>query len=526
MTFSCASKKLLSCCAHVPRLFRISIALVTLLGAVHLRAADSVVLDRPNVILLIADDMSWDDLGCSGSRCARTPRIDAIAATGLRFTNAFLTASSCSPSRASIMTSRYPHNLGRAAELHEPIPAHIPWLASLMHQAGYFTALVGKNHMTSEKPGSQSQNLKDESRFLKPWNLVFAGNLPDNSGGHGQWVETLRDRPKEKPFFGWFASFDAHREWEADDEWNEVLYGPKHLPEEIDVPVFLVDDDQTRQDLASYHNEVTRFDYFCGQVMDELTRQNVLENTLVFVLSDNGRPFPRSKTRLHDSGMKTALVATWPRGIPGTIHTCESLVSSIDLAPTILEAAGVSPPKTFQGLSMLPLFRDPHAIFRTAAFSEHNWHDYEAHGRSVRSEGYLYIRNSRTQTPWQGPADSVRSKSHASLRRARANAELTPAQADVFRTPRPAEELYRVADDPDQLHSLSGDPSCADVQQRLSHLLDTWIEQTGDSVPENLSADRFDRETGRSLGRDKQSLPSTVPGEDRRASHIPDSGPR
>ncbi|MCP4507461.1 MAG: sulfatase-like hydrolase/transferase, partial [Fuerstiella sp.] len=105
-----------------------------------------------NVILFIADDVSWNDYGCYGNSAARTPNIDALAAHGIRFDRAFLTASSCSPSRSSIITGRYPHNNGKAAELHRPISGHIPWFPEILRAAGYYTALSGKHHMTSTAP--------------------------------------------------------------------------------------------------------------------------------------------------------------------------------------------------------------------------------------------------------------------------------------------------------------------------------------------------------------------------------------
>ncbi len=108
---------------------------------------------------------------------------------------------------------------------------------------------------------------------------------------------------------------DAHRDWEADKEWDETKYGPKHQIDQVVVPPFLVDDEATRKDLASYYNEITRFDFFVGQVVEELKSQQIFDNTLLFILADNGRPFPRAKTRLHDSGMKSYLIAHWPKVI-------------------------------------------------------------------------------------------------------------------------------------------------------------------------------------------------------------------
>ena len=486
------------------------IVLLLLAGAVHGS-------ERPNMILFIADDVSWNDYGCYGNAAARTPSIDRLAADGIRFANAYLTASSCSPSRCSIATGRYPHNNGPAAELHRPLPWFLRKFPSLLRDAGYFTALSGKNHMPQDAPPA------GEKAPSGPWDLLTHGRAEGNSGGHADWVRITRERPKDKPFFFWFSSFDAHRNWDADSQWNAEAYGPMHRPEDMVVPPFLVDNARTRQDLASYYNEVTRFDHHVGQVVEVLQEQGVLDNTLVFVMADNGRPFPRAKTRLHDSGMRTALVAHWPKGIAKAGSVCESLVSAIDLAPTYLSAAGVTVPDSVQGVGLNTLFDDPSRQVRSAVFSEHNWHDYEAFGRSVRADGFLYVLNERPESAWQGPADSVRSPSHLALQARRDAGGLSAAQADVFLAPRPVEELYRYEADRNQLLNLAGNPEYSEAKARLKRLMEDWREQTGDSVPDHPSPDGFDRETGTRL---KGFTPGTAPGEDRGAARINRPGPR
>jgi len=180
-------------------------------------------------------------------------------------------------------------------------------------------------------------------------------------------------------------------------------------------------------------------------------------------------------------------------------------------------------------VSFLPVLADPEATVRKAAFSEHNWHDYEAHGRSVRTaDGWLYIRNARPALAWQGPADSVRSPAHQALLTARAAGGLTAAQADVLLAPRPEEELYFTPDDPEQLKNLAADAEHAEVLTQMRGLLDAWAEATRDSVPADLSRDEHDRETGRELkrGEGKRWFRGTPPGQSRDAAHAVAPGPR
>ena len=489
-----------------------------LFAAVFLASA-SAEEKRPNFIVLIADDISHDDLGCYGSPNGRTPRLDELATRGMRFTNAYLTASSCSPSRSSILTGRYPHNNGEAAELHRPISWHLPSIAGILREAGYHTALAGKNHMTWKAPPEGKQ------APAEPWTRTYGTGVPGNSGGHGHWIEALEDAPSDHPFFFWFAALDAHRPWDGTREWNEEAYGPKHDPARVILPPALVDTPETREDFASYLNEVTRFDHFVGKVTDWLREQGKEENTWIIVIADNGRPFPRAKTRLIDDGMQTYFLATGP-GVthPGSVS--DSLISVVDIAPTFATLGGIEPSATFQGRDLAPVFADPTAKIRPYAFSEHNWHDYEAHGRSVRDGRWLFIRNFRPSLPLQGPADSVKSDSFQALRSARDSSEpLPPIQADVFLTPRPEVELYDTVADPHQVANLAGDPTLSSIEARLATTLEKWMDETGDSVPEEISPDTFDRLTGDPLkGVKRNDAWKAPPGADRGADRINSPG--
>lgn len=483
------------------------LSLLALLGVAPLHGAAA----RPNFIVLISDDVGYDDLGCYGSLGSRTPNLDALAAGGLRFNQAYLLASSCSPSRSSIISGRYPHNLGAAAELHRPISGHLPSIAGLLRGAGYHTALAGKNHL-SWTPVPVGPAVPTAA-FAQIYEAKTAGN----SGGHGNWLKALEECPAGSPFFLWLASLDAHRDWDGDREWDAAHYGPKHDPQTVILPPALLDSPETRADFASYLNEITRYDHFVGKVIAELKRKGLFDHTYIFVLADNGRAFPRAKTRLHDDGMKTHFIVSGP-AIAAQGGWSDSLVSVIDIAPTLAELGGIEKSPTFQGRSLLPVLKNPTARIRPLAFSEHNWHDYEAHGRSVRDGRYMLLRNFRPQLALQGPADSVRSPSFQALRAAREKPEpLPPIQQDVFLAPRPEVELYDTRADPHQISNLAGRPEFDAVQKRLWSALEKWMEQTGDSVPAEISPDMFNRESGAALGARRNQAYRPPPGADRGA---------
>ncbi len=448
---------------------------------------------KTNIVFIIADDVSWNDIGCYGNEVVKTPNIDKLAKEGIMFNNAFLTASSCSPSRCSIISGKYPHSNG-AAELHTPLPASEVPFPLLLKENGYYTAHAGKWHM-----GEAAHRAFDRYTDNNGYN--------NGNGGEDNWVRFLKERPKDKPFFFWFASHDAHRPWGAD------TFRITHDPASVKVPVFFEDTPGTRQDIASYYNEIARFDYYIGKVREELRNQGVLQNTMIIVMADNGRPFPRCKTRVYDSGMQTPFIVFWPDGIESKGAQSNSLISAIDVAPTILQVAGVKPPEDYQGKSFFTVIENPANEIRTMVFSEHNWHDYEAYERMVRTKDFLYIFNARPNLSNGGPADSKRSPTQLALNEVRNKGKLTPAQADIFMVPRPAEELFDVKNDPLQLLNLASVPDYKDELKEMRRLLDNWQYNTGDNIPENLTHDWFDRETGKPLDieRERGTMPGTIP---------------
>ncbi|MCU0407741.1 MAG: sulfatase [Bacteroidales bacterium] len=430
---------------------------------------------RPNFVLIIADDVSFDDIGCYGNSQVKTPNIDRLASSGIRFTNMFLTASSSSPSRNSIITGRYPHNTG-GAELHTEPPDHMVSFPEILKSKGYYTAQAGKFHM-----GPYAR---------RGFDSINENGKLNGDGGEDLWVRCLRDRPRDKPFFMWFAAMDAHRIWGPNE------FSGTHDPAGLTPPFYLAQGERTRADLASYYDEIARLDHFTGLVAEELKRQGVAGNTVVIIMADNGRPFPHSKTRVNDRGLKTPFILCWPSGTGTLPAVCNSLLSSVDIAPTILQLASQDIPETMQGIGFASLLKDPSKELRTYVFAEHNWHDYEAHERMVRSRDYLYIQNSRPAFPQLGPADAVGSLSFAELDSLRKSGLLTETQRDIFIAPRPAEELYDCNADPFQFRNLAGGKEYRKEFEKMKAVLAEWMQETGDNIPSELTKDWYERAPG------------------------------
>lgn len=458
-------------------------------------AQDAADTNRPNIILIIADDLAVQDLGCYGHPTLKTPNIDRLANEGMRFTRAFVTASSCSPSRASLLTGRFPTRTD-AEELHWPLPDGQPDFVSELRASGYWAAAAGKWHLgesakqrfdvvlEADPAGYQlSPNAKagDDNKIE-----VAAGADPS---GCGDWLRTLRERPADKPFFLWLASLDPHRDYEnfADNPTS---------PDDVVVPPYLPDDAELRRDLALYYDEIERLDGFVGQILDELDRQSLTDNTLVVFMSDNGRPFPREKNTLYDTGIHTPLLMRWPQHVKPSV--CGSLVSSVDLSGTFLAIAGGKRwPRPAHDLQ--PLFDGSEQVIRKFTFAEKNWHDYAGRSRAVRDLRYKYIHNEYPDLPNTPPADVVRSLSYRAMQKLLGADKLTANQLDCFIKPRPVEELYDTELDPYELNNVANDPAYAEHLKRLRKRLVVWKRDNRDTPPAELSADEFDRESGAPL---------------------------
>jgi arylsulfatase A-like enzyme len=444
---------------------------------------------RPNIVLIIADDLNWNDIGTYGHPSISTPNLDSMATNGMRFDAAYLTASSCSPSRASILTGRYPHNTD-AEQLHWDLPLSQTTFSEELMEAGYWTGAAGKWHM--------GEGIKDRFDMVRE---AYYGN--GSLSGSSEWNALLDLRPKEKPFFLWLAAWDAHRPWRP---------GLKDLPhqhthQDVQLPPYYPPTELYLDDFVNYYDEISRFDMYVGKVIDKLEEQGVAENTLVVVIADNGRPYARDKTTLYDSGVKTPLIAFWPNGIKQKGLASNSIVSSIDLSATFLDLARANKPDTIEGKSFKALFSSPQQEFRQYAFSERNWHDFEDHGRTVRSNQYRYIRNNYYDLPGTPSGDTMYHKTWTELVRLYNAGMLNKHQTRPFVAPRPQEELYDLHNDPYEINNLALNEAYQDILKRHSDALDEWIIVSGDFIPSVRTPDDFDRITAERLPPRKRPRP-------------------
>ena len=437
---------------------------------------------QPNILLAIADDWSWPHAGAYGDPIVKTPVFDRIAREGVLFTRAFAAAPSCTPSRAALLTGRYPHQLEEGGNLHGFLPERFPVYTGLLERAGYHVGYARKGWGPGRvEPGGRTRN---------PAGPVFS-----------DFDTFIRARRAGQPFVFWFGSQDPHRPYE---EGSGAASGIDLAS--IRVPGFLPDTPEVRRDLADYYFEVQRFDRELGEILDRLRALGELDNTLIVVTADNGMPFPRAKANVYDAGARVPLAMRWPGRAKAGLVT-DAFINLSDLAPTFLEAAGLTPPASMSARSVLPLASGGRSQARDQVFIERERHAHVRRGnlsypvRAVRTNEWLYIRNLRPDR-WPagdpelvfsvgpyGDIDGGVTKTQMLERRSDAATARFFALATAKR---PAEELYDLRADPDQLNNVAGEPGRGSVKAQLRRMLDEWMRSTGD--PRATSDDdRWDR---------------------------------
>ena len=321
-----------------------------------------------------------------------------------------------------------------------------------------------------------------------PGSLEAGGRSRNPAGPRYDDFQTFYEaNPPGAPFCFWFGSSDPHRAYEKG---SGIASGLR--PEDVVVPPFLPDDPEVRSDILDYYFEIERFDRELGEILSYLEARGQLQNTIVIVTSDNGMPFPRAKADLYDYGARVPLAVRWPESVPGG-RVVTDFASLVDIAPTILEAAGIEIPEDMTGSSLLDLLRSGEGG-RVDSTRDHVILARERHTpwregrvgypmRAIRTDQYLYIRNIEPDRwpagdpPILGEVDPSPTKD---LMRARKDDPDFRLYYEAAFSKRPGEELYELGLDPGQMKNVASEAKHAEIKSALAAKLDQHLLATAD----------------------------------------------
>ncbi|MEE8451112.1 MAG: sulfatase [Thermoguttaceae bacterium] len=425
--------------------------------------------DRPNILFCIADDWGGGPhAGVLGDPIVKTPTFDRLARDGVLFPYTYVPAPSCTPCRGGILTGQIPHRLEEGGNLWSRLPAKFKCYPALLEQAGYTIGL--------ERKGWGPGTLRDTGRTRNPAGPSFKN--------FEAFLETV---PEGKPFCFWAGTSDPHRGYAKG---SGIAAGMD--PEDIDMPAWLPDTPEVRSDILDYYVEVQRFDRDIGQRIALLEKTGKLDNTLVIMTGDHGMPFPRGKCNLYDSGSQVPFVVSWPSQVKGG-RVVDDFISFTDIAPTFLQAAGLEPLAEMTGRSFLDVLKSGKSgrvdATRDKVFVERERHtvcrpDAQSYpSRMIRTYEFLYIRNLRPHLWPAGDPEVYRDIDGSPSKSEVVDRRNEPAIAPFFDlacAKRPAEELYDLSKDPQQIDNVAGRPQYADVQKQLRAELDRWMIETDD----------------------------------------------
>ncbi len=429
---------------------------------------------RPNILLAIADDASWPDMSAYGCKFVHTPAFDSVAKRGILFNHCFTTNPKCSPSRATILTGLNTWQLEDACDHFGIFPAKFPVYTNMLEEAGYYVGYTGKGWA----PGSWRKGGFKRNPAGVVWNKIRC-TPPTRGISNVDYAANfdafLKSKKPGQPFCFWYGGFEPHRGY----EWQSgIKKGGKNI-NDVTVAPFLPDSDIVKTDYLDYAYEIEWFDKHLGKILRTLEQAGELNNTLILVTGDNGKPFPRIKGQIYEDDFHLPLAACWVDRFKGG-RVVDDFISFSDFAPTFLEATGVKTNVKMTGKSFLDVLlsnksgqvdknrdmiivgKERHDIGRP-----HNW-GYPV--RAIRTEDYLYVRNFK---PDRWPAGNPQT--------GYTNIDPSPTKKLILQLKqegkdkywkyamgkRPAEELYYLIDDPHCMKNLADNPKYAGIKKKL-----------------------------------------------------------
>ena len=424
----------------------------------------------PNVLVIMADDCTFNDLPAYGGQNAKTPHIDKLAREGLLFRRAYLSEAMCQPCRAELFSGQYPTRNGCAWN-HSASRNSVTSMPHHLGPLGYRVGLAGKVHVKPKKvfPFEEIDGFDS--------NCVRNPTRPHQLSGISEFI----GRDQQKPFCLVVALVEPHVPWVMGD-------ASQYPPATIKLPPNLADTPRTRQDFSAYLAEITYMDGQVGEILKVLEESGKANDTLVLFTSEQGSQFPGCKWTNWDTGIHTGLIARWPEIIEGG-RTTDAVVQYADILPTLLTLAGGDcNEKPYDGRSFAGVLRGEETSHRQYAYGLHNnipeGPRYPI--RTVTDGEWRYIRNLL-------PEEIYIEKHLMGIKGTGAlnNPYWATWVRDSWNNPhtykvvrrymrRPAEQLYHTAEDPYEMSNLAGTPEFSEIQKKLSMELDRWMKRQGD----------------------------------------------
>lgn len=420
--------------------------------------------DRPNLLLLLSDDMTYHDLGSYGNPDVLTPNLDRLADQGMRFRHAYTSSPMCAPLRMSLYTGLHPVRSGGHPN-HSRVHEEVRSMPHVLRDLGYRVAIIGKRH---EAP---------EANF--PFEYLGGRH---HDGGKGvdldvSKVRTFMEESQDRPWALVVASNQPHIPW------NRGLTHP-YDPERLELPPYLVDTEVTREALARYYAEITYMDAQMGEVLEHLEETGQSDDTLVLYLSEQGSNFTHGKWTLYDTGVRSAAIVRWPERVaPGSVS--DAIIQYVDVVPTFVEAAGGNADRLdVDGASFLPVLTGAadrhHQYAYSVQTSNGIYYGPEAFGiRSVRDDRYRLIWNVNPDNRFSNMVTRGFDWWESWVAKAEEGDPFAQWRVRWYQE-RPEFELYDHVHDPFELHNQADNPAYSDVFDRLKVELDEWMEQQGD----------------------------------------------
>jgi N-sulfoglucosamine sulfohydrolase len=450
---------------------------------------------RPNILIAIADDWSFPHAGSYGADWVKTPAFDRVAREGILFTHAYAPVAKCSASRFCIVTGRNPWQL-EAGFTHQPFyPPQFRSYPECLAVAGYATGYTHKGCEPGVAHKADGTNRQLVGRLYEGRKVQSPAKGIGNHDYAANFGDFLADVPPGQPWCFWYGAHEPHRGYEYG---SGVAKGGKNLAD-INRAVGCWPDDKTvRNDMLDYAFEVEWFDLHLARILDMIAARGELERTLVIVTSDNGMPFPRGKGQSYELSCHMPLAISWPGKVNSTGRTVDDYVSSIDIAPTILAAAGIdwaaAGMSPTPGHSLIPLLTakrggriDPvrdHVLLGRERHDPGRPHNHGYPIRAIVRDDWFYLHNYATDrwpsgNPETGYRDVDSSPTKTLLLERRRAAGSDPYW-DLAFAKRDADELYDLSHDPDCVKNLAADPAQAARVAELRKQLEAELVVQGD----------------------------------------------